>query len=136
MKESRSVEARRRRALPYYNVKRRRQKEREREAERSRRRREEQQDADQRRTSARMRQQQRRAITPAVTGSGRVYLGPMTTVCHHWKHHHRRGPGEPLRPLRPWPDQSFVSQLGNCQLELKLTLAVRNLLLVAKEIMN
>ena len=46
------------------------------------------------------------------------------------------GPGEPLRPLRPWPDQSFVSQLGNCQLELKLTLAVRNLLLVAKEIMN
>ena len=30
-----------------------------------------------------MRQQQRRAITPAVTGSGRVYLGPITTVCHH-----------------------------------------------------
>ena len=102
MKESCSVEARRRWALPYYyNVKRRRQKERgreaersrrrreeqqeaerEREAERSRRRREEQQDADQR-TSARVRQQQRRAITPAVTGSGRVYLGPMTTVCRH-----------------------------------------------------
>ena len=96
MKESHSVEARRRRALPYYNVKRRRQKEREREAERSRRRREEQQDADQRRRSARVRQQQRRAITPAVTGSGRVYLGPMTTVCHHWKHHHRSAVGGAL----------------------------------------
>ena len=133
MKESCSVEACRRRALPYYNVKRRRQKEREREAERSRRRREEQQDADrereaergrrreaqqeadrereaergrrrreeqqdadQRRTSARVRQQQRRAITPAVTGSGRVYLGPMTTVRHHWKHHHRSAVGGAL----------------------------------------
>ena len=115
MKESCSVEARRRRALPYYNVKRRRQKEREREAERSRRRREEQQDADrereaergrrrreeqqeadQRRTNARVRQQQRRATTPAVTGSGRVYLGPMTTVCHHWKHHHRSAVGGAL----------------------------------------
>ena len=43
-----------------------------------------------------MRQQQRRAITPAVTGSGRVYLGPMTTVCHHWKHHHRSAVGGAL----------------------------------------
>ena len=69
---------------------------REREAERGRRRREEQQDSDQRRTSARVRQQQRRAITPAVTGSGRVYLGPTTTVCQHWKHHHRSAVGGAL----------------------------------------
>ena len=69
---------------------------REREAERSRRRREAQQDADQRRTSARVRQQDRRATTPAVTGSGRVYLGPMTTVCHHWKYHHRSAEGGAL----------------------------------------
>ena len=47
------------------------------------------------------------------------------------------GPGEPLRPLRPWPHQSFGSQqLGNCQLELKLMLAIRNLLLVIKEILK
>ena len=53
MKDSHSVEARRRRALPYYNVKRRRQNERERETERSRRRREEQQDADREREAER-----------------------------------------------------------------------------------
>ena len=104
MKESRSVEARRRQALPYYNVKRRRQKEREREAERSRRRREEQQDADREREAERGRRRReeqdrereaersrrrrdgeggREQDADQRRTSAKVYLGPMTTVCHH-----------------------------------------------------